>query len=78
MEDSLVKQQIHEARKAVDQWEKELFENKDDLRKFYKKGNKRAGMRVRKVLMEMITQAKLMRADIIRTNKEAVLFKGKK
>jgi len=75
MEDSLVKQQIHETRKAVDSWEQLLADNQDDLKKFYKKGNKRAGMRVRKVLKEIMDQAKLLRKDILRTTTEIDIFK---
>jgi len=78
MEDSLVKQQIHEARKAIDDWEAALAENQKDLNKFYKKGNKKAGVRVRKVLLEITKQAKLLRTDILRTTQELDLFKDKK
>ena len=77
MEDNLVKQQIREIRKALNDWEETLNENQGDLRKFYKKGNKKAGVRVRKALLEFGKQAKLLRTDILRTTQEATLFKGK-
>jgi len=78
LEDSLVKQQIHETRKALDKWEEELASNQGDLKKFYSRGNKRAGVRVRKSLLELIKQAKLLRTDILRTTQEVALFKDKK
>ena len=78
MEDSLVKQQIHEVRKALSAWEDEFDSAQNDLKKFYSRGNKRAGVRVRKSLLELIKQAKLLRTDILRTTQEVALFKDKK
>ena len=75
MEDSLVRQQINSARDAINDWEEELDENAADLQKFFKKGNKRAGMRVRKVLKELSDQAKALRKEISRTTAELDTFK---
>jgi hypothetical protein len=43
----------------------------EDVIKFYEKGNKAAGVRVRKVLQEVRTLAQAMRLEVSAKNKEA-------
>jgi hypothetical protein len=44
--------------------EKLVFEIKEDIVKFYEKGNKKAGVRVRKTLQEIKAMAQEIRKDI--------------
>lgn len=43
----------------------------EDVVKFYEKGNKAAGVRVRKALQEVRTLAQAMRLEVSAKNKEA-------
>jgi hypothetical protein len=43
----------------------------EDVTKFYEKGNKAAGVRVRKMLQEVRTLAQTMRLEVSSKNKEA-------
>lgn len=43
----------------------------EDVVKFYEKGNKAAGVRVRKTLQEVRTLAQAMRLEVSAKNKEA-------
>jgi hypothetical protein len=43
----------------------------EDVTKFYEKGNKAAGVRVRKTLQEVRTLAQAMRLEVSAKNKEA-------
>lgn len=43
----------------------------EDVVKFYEKGNKAAGVRVRKALQDVKTLAQTMRQDVSAKNKEA-------
>lgn len=43
----------------------------EDVTKFYEKGNKAAGVRVRKTLQEVRTLAQTMRLEVSAKNKEA-------
>ncbi len=43
----------------------------EDVVKFYEKGNKAAGVRVRKALQDVKTLAQAMRQDVSSKNKEA-------
>lgn len=43
----------------------------EDVVKFYEKGNKAAGVRLRKGLQEIRTNSQLMRQDISAKNKES-------
>jgi hypothetical protein len=43
----------------------------EDVAKFYEKGNKAAGVRVRKALQEVRTLAQAMRLEVSAKNKEA-------
>jgi len=69
---------IQKARRELSIWEEELQQNEKDLLKFYKKGNKRAGVRLRRNLANLIKKAQVLRLDIKRTIKEREIFKGTK
>ena len=69
---------IQKARREISAWEEELQQNEKDLLKFYKKGNKRAGVRLRRNLANLIKKAQVLRLDIKRTIKEREIFKGTK
>lgn len=43
----------------------------EDMVKFYEKGNKTAGVRIRKTLQEVRTLAQAMRLEVSAKNKEA-------
>lgn len=64
---------------SIQQLEKlkeELQSNEKDLLKFYKKGSKRAGIRIRRLLKSFIDTAQNIRLDIYRLYKERDIFKG--
>ena len=63
--DVFIKQAIHDARKALNEWEDELKSNSIDLHKFFKKRNRRAGVRYRKALKEIADKIKKLRREIV-------------
>lgn len=60
----------------IELWIKELESNKKDLLKFYKRGNKSAGIRVRKKLKLLKNKAQELRMDILRLIRERKIMKG--
>lgn len=70
-----IKSKLHEARVFIGEWEEELEIHKKDFHKFYKKGGKRAGIRLRRKLKEIRDQIQLLRLDIRRLYKEREIFK---
>ena len=54
----------------------DLQRNEKDLSKFYRKGSKRAGVRVRQSLKLIMDKAQTLRMDIQRLYKERDIFKG--
>ena len=71
-----IKSLIQKARREISAWEEELQQNEKDLLKFYKKGNKRAGTRLRRCLATLIKKTQILRLDIKRVTKEREIFKG--
>lgn len=73
-----IKHTLETIKSLIEEWLQELESNKSDLHKFYKKGNKRAGIRVRIWLQQLRIQAKLLRIDILQLIKERKITKGTK
>ena len=73
---SEIKSGLHEARRLIDEWEEELKSCEKDLHKFYKKGHRRAGIRLRRRLKETINQIQLLRLDIRRLYTEREILKN--
>ena len=71
-----IKNQIAHIRLSLDLWETQLHD--PDINKYYKKNNKSAGKRIRKALLAIQKQCRLMRNDIRRLTKERELFEGTK
>jgi len=71
-----IRSAIQQARQELFNWEEDLQSNQKDLHKFYKKGNKRAGVRLRRHLANLIKKAQILRLDIKRITKEREIFKG--
>ena len=69
-----LKSSLEEARGSIDQWLEELENNKEDLLKFYKRGNKRAGIRSKRNLKKIRDEAHLLKQDIFRLYKEREIF----
>ena len=67
---------IVRAREKIEAWENDLQQNEKDLLKFYKKGHRRAGVRLRRQLKTVIDNIQLLRLDIKRLYKERDIFKG--
>ena len=67
---------LAEVKKAIEDWENDLQQNDKDLLKFYKKGHRRAGIRLRRLLKTVIDNVQLLRLDIKRLYKERDIFKG--
>ncbi len=67
---------IEKSRAELDNIEQDLQSNQKDLLKFYKRGSKRAGVRVRRNLKLLMNKAQSIRMDIQRLYKERDLFKG--
>ncbi len=61
---------------TLENLKEELQSNEKDLLKFYKRGSKRAGVRVRRLLKRLIDSAQTIRLDIYRLYKERDIFKG--
>jgi len=69
-------QKLKTTRDLIDEWIKTLEEtDQTDLRRFYKKGIKAPGTRVRALLKDVRDEANLIRKDILRHRKEMDLFK---
>ena len=60
---------IEKARAELDNIEQDLQSNQKDLLKFYKRGSKRAGVRVRRNLAQLMAKAQAIRIDIKRLYK---------
>ena len=74
-----IKEIIEVIDKSIEELEnlkEELNRNSKDLHKFYKRGSKRAGVRVRRFLKQLIDKAQTTRLDIYRLYKERDIFKG--
>ena len=74
-----IKEMIEVIDKSIEELEnlkEELNSNLKDLHKFYKRGSKRAGVRVRRLLKRFIDNAQTIRLDIYRLYKERDIFKG--
>ena len=74
-----IKEMIEVIDKSIEELEnlkEELNRNSKDLHKFYKRGSKRAGVRVRRFLKQLIDKAHTTRLDIYRLYKERDIFKG--
>ena len=69
-----IKEKIEQIRLTLDLWESKLHD--PDINKYYKKNNKSAGKRIRKALLAIQKQCRLMRNDIRRLTKERELFEG--
>tara|TARA_R100000482_G_scaffold123481_2_gene73533 strand:+ start:911 stop:1192 length:282 start_codon:yes stop_codon:yes gene_type:complete len=67
---------IDKSIQTLEQLKEELQRNEKDLLKFYKRGSKRAGVRVRRLLKRFIDNAQTIRLDIYRLYKERDIFKG--
>ena len=63
-------------KELIEDWENDLQQNEKDLLKFYKKGHRRAGVRLRRQLKTVIDNIQLLRLDIKRLYKERDIFKG--
>ena len=63
-------------KESIEAWETDLQQNEKDLLKFYKKGYRRAGIRLRRRLKKLIDDVQLLRLDIKRLYKERDIFKG--
>lgn len=66
---------IRQARAILNKWEEELENSNKDLLKFYKKGQKLAGNRLRRKLKVIQGDIQLLRLDIRRLLKEREIFK---
>ncbi|MAH07823.1 hypothetical protein CMI38_06255 [Candidatus Pacearchaeota archaeon] len=71
-----IKQSLEESKAEIERWLEELENNQKDLLKFYKKGNKRAGIRLRRWLKRTRDEIHALRQDIYRLYKEREIFKG--
>lgn len=71
-----IRSKLHEARAFIDQWEEDLKSHEKDLHKFYRKGHKRAGIRLRRKLKEIRDQIQILRLDIRRLYQERRIFKN--
>ena len=69
-----IKDFINELRLELDEWENYMKDS--DPSKFYKKNNKSAGRRIRKILLLVQKRCRLIRNDIRRLTKEREIFKG--
>ena len=69
-----IKDFINELRLELDEWENYMKDS--DPSKFYKKNNKCAGRRIRKILLLVQKRCRLIRNDIRRLTKEREIFKG--
>jgi len=67
---------LAQVKESIEEWEKDLQQNNNDLLKFYKKGHRRAGLRLRRLLKKVIDDIQLLRLDIKRLYKERDIFKG--
>lgn len=67
---------IDKSIEELENLKEELNRNQKDLHKFYKRGSKRAGIRVRRFLKQLIDKAQTTRLDIYRLYKERDIFKG--
>tara|TARA_Y100000034_G_C6902235_1_gene417541 strand:+ start:912 stop:1187 length:276 start_codon:yes stop_codon:yes gene_type:complete len=63
-------------KELIEDWKNDLQQNEKDLLKFYKKGHRRAGVRLRRQLKTVIDNIQLLRLDIKRLYKERDIFKG--
>ena len=71
-----IKQSLEKARDDIEKWLEELENLEGDLLKFYKSGNKRAGIRSRRSLKRTRDEIHALRQDIYRLYKEREIFKG--
>jgi hypothetical protein len=67
---------LAQVKELIEAWENDLQQNNKDLLKFYKKGHRRAGIRLRRQLKTVIDNIQLLRLDIKRLYKERDIFKG--
>ena len=72
----IILKKINSIKLEVEAWENELKSKDKDLLKFYKKGHKRAGIRLRRQLNQLIKEIQVLRLDIKRLYKERDIFKG--
>ena len=73
-----IKQSLEQARDSIDLWLEELENNQEDLLKFYKRGNKRAGIRTKRWLKKVRDEVHILKQDIFRLYKEREIFEGTK
>jgi hypothetical protein len=66
---------LRQSRAIINKWEQELENIDKDLLKFYKKGQKLAGNRLRRQLKVLQADIQLLRLDIRRLLKEREIFK---
>jgi len=71
-----IKKSLEQSRDEIDRWLQDLENNQKDLLKFYKRGNKRAGIRLRRWLKRTRDEVHALRQDIYRLYKEREIFKG--
>ena len=69
---------LRQSRAIINKWEDELLNIDNDLLKFYKKGQKLAGNRLRRQLKVLQADIQLLRLDIRRLLKEREIFKDTK
>jgi len=71
---------LYEARDLIDDWIEKVESQKTekDFKKFYRKGQKRAGIRLRRLLKQIRDQVQNLRMDIKRTYDQRELFNEKK
>lgn len=67
----MVKKHVADLKTRVEQLEKDILSLETDTTKFYKKGIKRAGIRLRKYLWQLIEEMMLMRKDILKLYRES-------
>tara|TARA_R110000851_G_scaffold281965_1_gene435459 strand:- start:167 stop:448 length:282 start_codon:yes stop_codon:yes gene_type:complete len=67
---------IDQCIRELESVKEELNRNSKDLHKFYKRGSKRAGVRIRQSLKLLMDKAQALRMDIQRLYKEREIFKG--
>ena len=67
---------LEDAEECIYDWYQELEKSDKDLLKFYKKGQKLAGTRLRRRLKYLIDEIQILRLDIKRLGKEREIFKG--
>ena len=67
---------LDDAENSIAEWKQELENSNKDLLKFYKKGHRRAGIRLRRRLKKLTDDIQLLRLDIKRLYKERDIFKG--